>query len=234
MSCLSGTFFFMRTSIASLLLLFILHTGACAEEKTYDSLKLEIAEMRKNIAEAYQLADSTRQDSLISYAQSYLSKVICNELLPAWYGTVWDYNGITQTPRKGKIACGYFVTTVIRDAGFDIPRSAYGQLPSETLIKKFSSLPKRFHSSKMASVIEYMRKQPDGVYIVGLDSHVGFITKKGSELRFVHSNYYSPDEKVVEQKLSETSPLTDSNYRIIGELLNRAAIIKWISNEKYQ
>ena len=29
-----------------------------------------------------------------------------------WMGTPWDFSGTSQVPRKGSIACGYFVSTV--------------------------------------------------------------------------------------------------------------------------
>lgn len=46
-----------------------------------------------------------------------ISRIIIDSLMPCWYGTPWDFNGCTTEPGKGSIACGYFVSTVLRDAG---------------------------------------------------------------------------------------------------------------------
>lgn len=36
---------------------------------------------------------------------------ITQKVFPYWYGTKWDFNGTTEMPQEGSIACGYFVTT---------------------------------------------------------------------------------------------------------------------------
>lgn len=71
-------------------------------------------------------------------------------------------------------------------------------MASEVLIKKLSTNIKRFSNIKMEKVIDYIKNNSDGIYIVGLDAHIWFyFTKKGNELRFVHSNYYNPHVKVM-------------------------------------
>src|SRR6188474_3208784 len=47
---------------------------------------------------------------------------IRDSLFTCWLGTPWDFYGTTQTPGKGKIACGYFVTTLLRDMGASVNR----------------------------------------------------------------------------------------------------------------
>jgi len=124
------------------------------------------------------------------------------------------------------------VTVILRDAGFNVSRIKSGQLASEVFIEKLTKTIKRFSNAKMESVIDYIKNNSDGLYIVGLDSHVGFISKKGEKIAFIHSNYYSPHVKVMAQNLTETSPLTDSKYRILGKILDVEMTKKWILNEK--
>src|ERR1700741_5295000 len=54
-----------------------------------------------------------------------------DSLLPCWYGTPWGFYGTTEEPGQGTIACGYFVTTVLRDAGCSLQRIKLAQYPSE-------------------------------------------------------------------------------------------------------
>ncbi|WMJ72126.1 hypothetical protein RCC89_02925 [Cytophagaceae bacterium ABcell3] len=41
------------------------------------------------------------------------SDYLVNKLIPYWYGTKWDFEGHTDVPGKGEIACGYFVSTTL-------------------------------------------------------------------------------------------------------------------------
>src|SRR5215212_694349 len=36
--------------------------------------------------------------------------IVYDSIIPYWIGTKWNFNGITEVPQKGSIACGYFVT----------------------------------------------------------------------------------------------------------------------------
>ena len=200
---------------------------------SYEEFKANIISVREKINAQYVAADSLGKDSLIRYSQEFLRN-ITQEVFSYWYKTQWDFNGITQTPQQGKIACGYFVTTVIRDVGFDIPRCAWGQLASETMIKKINPSVKRFSNKSIQIVIDYFKNRPDGIYVVGLDTHVGFVNKEGRQLKFIHSNYYQPEIGVMAENLKGDNPINDSSYRIIGQLFHYEMAKKWILNEKYE
>lgn len=200
---------------------------------SYEEFKAEIVATREKINVEYINADSAGKDSLIKYSQEFLRNITL-EVFNYWYGTPWDFNGITQVPNQGKIACGYFVTTVIRDVGFDIPRSAWGQLPSETMIKKINPSVKRFSNKPIAQVSEYLKNRPDGIYVVGMDTHVGFVSKEGKQIKFIHSNYYQAEKGVMSENLKGNNPLNDASYRIVGQLFHYQMAKNWILHEKYE
>ncbi len=56
---------------------------------------------------------------------------------------------------------------------------------------------------------------------------------KGEEIKFVHSNYYQRDIGVMSEELDSDNPLKDSNYRVIGKIIDDAMIENWILNLKY-
>ena len=60
--------------------------------------------------------------TVIDSAKNFLYESILNKLIPHWYGTLCDFNGYTSKPGEGVIACGYFVSTLLRDAGFNLNR----------------------------------------------------------------------------------------------------------------
>lgn len=195
---------------------------------TYAQTKSAIETSRLNFQHAYEVADSAGRAALVDSARTYLFDRITLDLLPAWYGTPWDFNGITRTPRQGKIACGYFVNTVLLDAGFRLPRIKWSQLGAEAITVKLSDRIKRFRDRPVSEVETYLRVEGDGLYKVGLDNHVGFIVVRDGRARFVHSSYYQPETGVMSEPLEGNNPLAHSRYRIIGHLLGDEMMRAWI------
>jgi len=71
--------------------------------------KLEI--YRQNQFRLYQQASSAEKSRIIEGSLQELERYLVEEIFPAWSGTPWDFNGISQTPGEGEIACGYFVSS---------------------------------------------------------------------------------------------------------------------------
>jgi hypothetical protein len=202
--------------------------------ETYAQLVSRIAEKKAGLRQAYQDASAEKKDSVIKLARHFLFTTITTDLFSKWYNTPWTFYGHTRTPGEGSIACGYFVTTVLLDAGFNIPSVEWAQLASETFIKKMTADLKRFHSRPMSEVISYVSKREDGLYVTGLDNHVGFVYKNGKSMKFVHSNYYQPDIGVMEQEIDEYHPLSKSNYRVLGRILGDEMVKKWLLDGEFE
>lgn len=201
------------------------------EKKEYTVLVSEIAIKRDSLSLKYAQADSSIKDTVLQEAHDYLVKSF-DAIFPYWYGAEWDFNGTTRTPKKGKIACGYFVTNILSDVGFKIPRVKWAQSASEVFIKKlaFGNI-KRFSNKPISNVKEYLLKAGNGIYVVGLDSHTGYISVKDGAINFIHADYYEPEIGVVSEKLDSDNPLADSSYRVIGKLMEDEMIIFWLKNK---
>ncbi len=200
----------------------------------YTKLKQQILNIRDSLHSSYILADSQSAISIINFSRSYIFETITNDIFNYWYGTPWDFNGQTRIPGQGTIACGYFVTGVLSDAGFNVPRVAWAQLASEVFIRKLTTDVKVFSNKPIEEVKAYVEKRPDGLYIVGLDTHVGFIYMKNDTIKFVHSNYYQPSIGVMAQDFETDNPLNDSKYRVLGRLFDEQMIRNWINNKAYK
>ena len=149
-----------------------------------------------------------------------LIKIICDSLIPCWYGTPWNFYGTSETPGKGTIACGYFVTTIARDAGLTTQRIKLAQVASEEMINTLceKSTIKRFSNKSIDEFIIAIKKMRSGLYITGLDSHTGFIYNDGTEVYFIHASYITP-KCVVKEIAISSSILASSKYRVIGKFL---------------
>lgn len=195
------------------------------------SLKLKsLAIERQKLAEEYRKAAGNKQEVLEKARRVFVSSIDQN-IFPSWYGTDWDFNGTTETPREGKIACGYFVTTVLRDAGLRLSRVSLAQQASENIIKSLTtaSFIKRFHNASIEKFVDEVKKSGAGLYIVGLDIHVGFILNNGEEIYFIHSSYVGPSE-VIREEAVKSPILSSSKYRVIGKIsADDQLITKWLN-----
>jgi hypothetical protein len=195
----------------------------------YSGLIAAIGAQRLVCQQRYAVADSAARQAIVDSARTYLFDRISLDLLPAWYGTPWDFNGMTRVPGQGKIACGYFVNTVLLDAGFRLPRIKWSQMAAEPITLKLAGTVKRYRDRPVSELEGWLRSRGDGLYKVGLDNHVGFIVVRGGQARFVHSSYYQPQVGVMSEPLTGNNPLAHSHYRLVGSLLDDAMMCDWIT-----
>lgn len=157
------------------------------------------------------------------------SRYIDQQLIPFWIGTPWDFNGTTQIPGKGYIACGYFVTTVLRDAGVNLNRVKLAQQASETMIKSLTKTVEHYPNCSFAEFIQKIKAKGVGLSIIGLDNHTGFLYYDGKELYFIHSSYVGTG-RVAKEVASSNAILQYSNYKVVGFISRDKAFIKrWLA-----
>jgi hypothetical protein len=194
----------------------------------YQTLKSDIRRDKNYFKTLY----TSNANKAIDSASKYLYTKLVNDIVPHWYGTPWDFNGHTNTPNEGEIACGYFVSTTLKHIGFNVNRYKMAQqaglneakaLQLKTDLKIYRNLEFETLNKKVNEVYN------NGVYFVGLDNHVGYILIHDNILYFLHSSYY--DNKVLIE-LAETSPCFKSNIYVFAEITtNKNLVKKWILNE---
>jgi hypothetical protein len=188
--------------------------------------------------EAYKPRITTNYDSLIdkirddasnieppnykNYLESSLEKI-----LDQWYGTRWSMDGASKQPRKGSVGCNYLVIRALEGLGynFDLDDLGYGTitrrktewLSAERIVKASSTQIKELWNTSYKNLKRYINTQGDGIYVVGTDTHVGFLQKKGNDYYFMHSSQ-RPHGKVVKEKADKVSTLRDSNVYVVGKL----------------
>jgi hypothetical protein len=221
--------------IGACMIMLLVLCSSRAQKVDYQSLKEEIEKRQTEFQHQYD-HPALDQDSVVKVAQQYLHRMLIDGIFPAWYGTAWDYNGTTTRPGVGKIACGYFVTTTLQHLGFDLPRVKWAQMPSETMIRKMieAKYINRYRNKEIGFIKTQIEESGTGVYVVGMDSHVGFIVNIDGNPKFVHSDYFSPTQGVVSEKLDSDNPLAYSEYRVIGKILTKEMTIRWLSEIAYE
>ncbi|OJJ18281.1 hypothetical protein BKI52_26025 [marine bacterium AO1-C] len=205
-----------------------------AHLQKYNTLKTQITHQRDSLRNTYKQASKIERQALVKHSQSYLQTSLGQKIFPYWYGTRWSYSGTTSNPRKGKIACGYFVTTTLQHAGFKLNRYYLAQQAASVIIKRLckKNSIKTIGNNDAEKLITYLRKQPDGIYILGLDTHVGFIEKRQGKLDFIHSSY-SSKRRVVREPAINSNVISNSSIYVVGNLLANEKLVKyWLLKKK--
>lgn len=215
----------------------ILFTGAKKVEpdrERYEVLVAELQRWRKNLAQDYSKARTQEQKSVVEKDARVILEMMLPEMMRCWVGTPYDFNGTAEKPGKERIACGYYVSTVIRDAGFRVDRYKLAQQPSENIMRTFlpgdaCNLKVGDDYSKYADWVEGLEP---GVYLIGLDTHVGFIVVSPDGMHFFHSSG-ARAVGVVEESRDDSWALRKSNWRMLGGLTADAGVMRtWLKGDK--
>lgn len=198
----------------------------------YEKQKQEILLERMKFRKQYDSSSTDiEKEKVLLKASAFLEKKIVEGLIPQWYGTEWDFNGYTATPQQGKIACGYFVSTLLKHAGFNLNRYRLAQKDALSIIRTISCGEKthEFWGINRDTFLKKAKNElKSGIFVIGLSSHVGFLYKKGEDIWFIHANYRDPIA-VIREKASESDALNDSNVFILTAISGNKALMKaWI------
>lgn len=204
------------------------------DPKTYAVLVDELKRWRTQLASRHQRAATEADRIAIERDARVLLERVLPEMMHCWLGTPWDFNGTAGRPGGGRIACGYFVSTVLMDAGFNVDRYQLAQQPSGNILRSFLekddcilTVGKPYETF----AAETAGRQP-GIYLIGLDTHVAFIVVNGGGFRFIHSSGSRP-WCVVDEDPAKADVLRRSNWRMLGNLTADPAVLRrWLKAER--
>jgi hypothetical protein len=196
--------------------------SAGSDSATYDGHRERLE--AKRIALARELEQ--HRTRTLRRAREILISTLRDDILPAWNDTSWAMNGVSQRPHDGAIACGYFVSTTLLHAGFHVERARLGQQASEDITRTLVSTEPIWRTSEQSidAFVARLRRGGDGIYLVGLDNHVGFVIVDGKDTWFHHA---APGGVRREPALT-ASFLSTSHYREVAKLFDDALIEKWL------
>ncbi len=201
------------------------------EDASYEAARAAIETRRQQLAKIWaQTSDVSKKQAVITEACRVFAGGVAQHLAPWWQGTPWDFNGVTQVPGQGKIACGYYVSTLLQHAGLQVERVRLAQQASLHIIQTLigSDALVKGHGVPLATFVDRIRARGAGIYVVGLDNHTGFLWHDGTEVWFMHSNFTGP-RCVVKERAAESAVLGKSNYRVAGCLTSNDALMQaWL------
>jgi hypothetical protein len=201
--------------------------GNTAAVELQGSISPRVTNYSSNLAAWKSQQNTWRTERLLSDSlASLITTQLVDEIFPRWYGCPWEFSGHTNSPDTSTVACGYFVSTTLKHAGFNLNRYKLAQQASS--IGVMSLDPADYHvirSGKLSDLYDYFENKPAGLWTVGLSCHVGFLFWDSSELFFIHSNYLDP-VAVEREKASESEALAQSRVYWLGNITHNPSLIK--------
>lgn len=208
-----------------------------AAQTDYAKAKLNAKKLQQNLGEKYRLLDdSLRKEVFLDSALLLFTDYLLNGLIPFWYGTEWEFDGSTAIPNKGTIACGYFVSTTLKQMGVEVNMYKLAQQNPENEAKSVAIEDFYFKSydylGVKSEIFTELKSYEDGLYFAGLDYHVGYLYIKKEQSYFIHSNYI--DGYVMVELIENSEAFISETYFISNISGNRAFGLKWLFNEEVE
>jgi len=204
--------------------------AASVTRPPYRALRARIAEVRDELAERYET-----EKTVLGAAKRELQSAIADVLLPAWLGTRWAFHGTADEPLAPEgIACGYFVAAILQHASIHLEsRKAFARSTALTIARslipagpshhRVFSVPARFLEQKVRSF-------GDGIYLLGLDVHVGFVIVRGESVRVVHASYTGA-RRVVDEPIAECEAVErsrEAGYHVTALFADNTLTEAWL------
>jgi len=191
-------------------------TPAIAAPDAYDAGRYrtvldQVQARRKELGARYAAARGGRARAAIrEEARRFVVDTLVTQVFPAWMGmpSGGGPQATASLPHEPGmyISCSYFLTAALQNAGVVLEsRARFAQAPAAWIERAL--LPPggqihRFGNLSGGELEQRMVALGDGLYVVGLNIHVGFIIVRDRHAWFVHSSYTPPgtvvNEPVVE------------------------------------
>jgi hypothetical protein len=196
----------------------------------YDRMVVALSHERAALADEWRAAgdDEAARAPVRERAARLLLHRLRDDLLPAWNGTPWSFSGTAAAPGARPIACGYFVSTALEHAGLPVERRRLAQQAAEDIILTLvpESRVARFKRVPLDTFVSAVARRGDGLYLVGLDYHVGFLVVEGGQVYFHHASNVSG--AVVREPALTSTALARSSYRVVGKMLDASLVEAWL------
>lgn len=203
------------------------NTGYDTIVVSYAHAKIDADQLRLRLKEDLRSGVTSFDTIRTAFANQLVDNII-----PYWYGTPWSFGGHTDIPNQGKIACGYFISTTLRDMGINLNRYKLAQKSPIDEAKMIScgaviNTVSQDTPEKALEAIDRVTKE--GLYFIGFDEgHVGYLLKRKGELLLIHSNYLSPVSVCMENLKESRVFKRFKKFHLVSISHNDALLQRWL------
>jgi len=181
--------------------------GPTPEERAarFPEVLERVAAARAVLLDRFRAARTARERTAVRReARAFIERTLTDDIFPAWMGmpSGGGPTALATMPHQPgmSINCSGFVTAALQNAGLVLQsRARFVQAPALWIQRALLPPGRPVHRYGTLSADELRARLVadlgDGIYVVGLDIHVGFLVIRGQSVSFVHSSY--TDEGVV-------------------------------------
>lgn len=208
----------------------------------YEAALARVEARRVALGQRLAAADSgAAREEVRAEARAYVLAAMREVVFPAWMGMAWGL-GPNSTPLRPhaagtEIACGYFVSSVLENVGLRLgTRFTYAQAPAlhaqrslapdKEDLHRFFSIPGDALARRIAALGE-------GIYVIGLNNHIGFVDVHGGQVNVVHASYTGA--QVVTSEPLATAEVIDNSraagYFVTPLFQDDRLIDRWLRGE---
>jgi len=196
----------------------------------YASTKAEIDQLRLQLSEGHRQGQIAFDEVKVAFTNLLVDKII-----PYWYGTPWSFEGHTAVPQQGQIACGYFISTTLRDMGLKLNRYKLAQKSPIDEAKTIScgiDINRIVQNNTTKAFEEIDCLTEEGLYFIGFDAgHVGYLLKREGQLFLIHSNYFQPGSVCMEPFEDSRVFNSFTTFYLVDISHNDALIQRWLDQD---
>ena len=207
----------------------LFNTSSDSIVDSYASTKENADQLRLQLKEDLRLGTISLDHIKTAFANQLVDKII-----PHWYGTPWSFGGHTATPNEGKIACGYFISTTLRDMGVNINRYILAQkspIDEAKMISCGAVISQVQQETHEKAFEEIDALTQEGLYFIGFDEgHVGYLLKRNGELFLIHSNYLNPVSVCIETLKESRVFKRFTKFHLVAISHNDGLLQRWLDN----
>lgn len=184
----------------------------------FEATLAAIAAERERLAARYAGAGTEAARAAVrAEARAYLRATIVGEIFPAWLGMPWGLGPNSTATRPHQpgmtVACGYFVAAVLENAGLRLSsRFKFAQAPALRVQEALAEKVHRFYSIPGEELAAKIAALGEGVYIIGLNIHIGFVVVDGRGVRLVHASY-TDGQVVTDEPLASAAAIANSREK---------------------
>ncbi len=211
----------------------VLERRSITSKEAYSLTLTDIEKRRKAFAnDLLKATNEAQRQQVLQSAATFLEESIAIDVVHYWYGTTFDKEGMAKNPQEGKIACSYFITTVLEDAGLKLNRVKLAQQSAANITKTLCNRSQMKRLTTPSQVKNYVQKKGKGLYVIGFSFHVGFLYNDGLETYLIHASPLPPGT-VARLPMQGARSFDYSKFYDIGKLSdNKDLIKKWLKKER--
>lgn len=169
--------------------------GGAFDDMRYAEELTEFEALRIQLAERYLRATGDQQQAVRRIAREALTTFLADSVFPAWMGTRWAMGkraNATRPHQPGRaVSCSTFVAAALGDGGVRLAkRSAFGQAAAIDIQRSLigdEETVHRFVGISSDDLAAEMVALGDGIYLIGLRKHVGFVHVGQGRATLVHA-----------------------------------------------